>query len=315
MKRAIVIASISLLFCSGVQADVLVDQEPLSSPELGYFSRAGEGGFSCMARSGSSRSDDPLADCLELGGLKIGGLEGEAAILVGAPIAHVDGGDGVVQIHALSWAGTPNASDLTSYIAVAYDSERRTTSIQLSGSLPPPCCWRFSGLTVGDSTDALIARFGRPFSVEAVPANGATLWLYGPWPFSFEVLDGKVSSIRIVANQLAGMNEEPAARPSRAETGTEIPRGRRELDDPIARTALDSYQSCVLRSAERLERSRETADIVAASAVQSCQEARAEMLRIAAGTDWRYASVLGRAVDERVLAIAQARVVAIRSRR
>jgi hypothetical protein len=139
--------------------------------------------------------------------------------------------------------------------------------------------------------------------------------LYGQWPFSFEVLDGKVSSIRIVANQSDGMNEEPAAEPPSPDAGTEIPRGRREPDDPIARTALNSYQVCVLRSAERLERSRETADIVAASAVESCQQARAEMLQIAAGTDWRYASVLGRAVDERVLAAAQARVVAIRSRR
>lgn len=315
MVRTLLIVSISLLLSSAAGARSVVEQTSVSAPAPGYFSRAGEGSFACMARANSSRSDDPLAECLRVGNLRIGGLEGEASILIGGPVAQVDGGDGVVQVHALSWAGTPDASELTSYIAVSYDSERRTTSIQLSGSVPPRCCWRFSGLTIGDSTDALIARFGRPFSVEPVPANGATLWLYGSWPFSFEVLDGKISSIRIVASRSAEMISEAVARGPTAEPGGEIRGGRREPSDPVARAAVDSYRACVLRSAERLERSRETADIVADSALESCQQRRAEMLQIAAGSDWRYAEFLGRTVDGRVLAAAQARVVAIRSQR
>jgi hypothetical protein len=43
----------------------------------------------------------------------------------------------------------------------------------------------------------LMQFFGQPNHIEPSGEKGTELWTYNPWPFSFEVRDGHVSSIRI----------------------------------------------------------------------------------------------------------------------
>lgn len=79
-----------------------------------------------------------------------------------------------------------------------------------------------------------------------------------------------------------------------------------------ARTAL---VSCVERAATRLERSRETADIVAQAAIAACTTERDALQRAAAGDDRRFAAALMPRIDEHLRQLAQARVVTIRANR
>lgn len=279
------------------------------TPRPGHFTRVGDTSFACVTRSENSNSANVLGECLRVGPFRIGSRRGEAAILVGSPLAQVgDGSGGMADIHALSWSGKPDVSDLTSYLAVAYDDAGQAKSLQVSGA-SAPCCWRFSGLALGDSTDAITRTFGPAFSVEPVAANGADLWLYGEWPFSFEVTNGRITSIRVTAR--------PSAQASSIDREASEPRDltRRRSDDPIAREAVTNYRACATDAAARLERSAEAANIVAAAALESCGAERSAAIEAVAGSDWRYASVFGRTLDERTLSEAQTRVVSIRAAR
>lgn len=76
-----------------------------------------------------------------------------------------------------------------------------------------------------------------------------------------------------------------------------------------------ALQTCVEQAATRLERSRETAPVVAASALEACHSERRAFVVAVAGDDWRLAQELERQLDARLLRIAQSRVVEIRARR
>lgn len=254
---------------------------------------------------------DPLAGCLRTGPLVIGMSETEIRDVLSEPLAETDDGQGGrAYVYALSWAGIPNGSDLTAYAAVVYGTDRRAKSLQVSGSARPAGDWGFSGLAIGDPASDVLAKFGRPFSTSLVEFNNASLWSYGVWPFSFEVLDGVLVSIRI---RSASNSAEEAPSP----TSAEATRGRPRLEpsDPSALTQVADYRRCVTQAAARLERSGEAADIVAASALESCREKRAAALDVMAGDDWRFARVLGQRLDERASAEAQAAVVTRRAAR
>src|SRR5882724_8593004 len=80
------------------------------------------------------------------------------------------------------------------YVVMTFAQDGTADSIQLTGR-PWPDSWQFSGLTLGNSEDALRARLGE--ALETEPSDEATLiWAYRPWTFSFEVHDNKISSIR-----------------------------------------------------------------------------------------------------------------------
>jgi hypothetical protein len=58
--------------------------------------------------------------------------------------------------------------------------------------------FNFNNINLGASTDVLTQYFGKPFSVEPSDLKDTEVWSYDPWPFSFEITGGHVSSIRIV---------------------------------------------------------------------------------------------------------------------
>lgn len=314
--RLVFPVAVVLAFSFTSSAESHSGQSAQERPVVGQFVRSGENSFGCVARAGLSPTGDPLSQCLVLGPVKIGTSEAEVRMQLGAPFAELDDGiGGVAYVHALSWGGAPEGSDPTTYLILSYDEAGNAKSIQLSGSERPSCCWQFSGLTVGDSSEAVIDALGVPFSRSDTGAHGASLWQYGPWPFSFEIAAGVVSSIRINAAQ--PMSSIPGPAPAETNRSAQGPERTQRLapGDPVGQAAVSAYRECVLRSAVRLERSGETADIVAAASVESCQAERSGMVRTIAGDDWRYANVLGPTVDERVLSEAQARVVSIRATR
>ena len=56
--------------------------------------------------------------------------------------------------------------------------------------------WEFS-FPCPSPTCSVLAVFGTPYRTEPSEEKDTKLWTYGVWPFSFEIKDGRVTSIRI----------------------------------------------------------------------------------------------------------------------
>jgi hypothetical protein len=80
---------------------------------------------------------------------------------------------------------------------VATVSKNRIIALQVTGRVAAAKGYGFNGVDPGTSADALVRIFGQPFKTQPSEEQGTDLWSYGVWPFSFEVRDGLVSSIRI----------------------------------------------------------------------------------------------------------------------
>ncbi len=67
-----------------------------------------------------------------------------------------------------------------------------------AGPAPPKKDYSFNHTNLGDSTETLTRYFGAASQVTKSDLPETDVWHYGPWPFSFEVKAGRVTSIRIV---------------------------------------------------------------------------------------------------------------------
>jgi hypothetical protein len=65
----------------------------------------------------------------------------------------------------------------------------------------PADSYGFSGVKLGDSTDAAIKRRGKPMVAQPTGEGTTEIWSYQPWPFSLEITDGRVTSIRVADPQ------------------------------------------------------------------------------------------------------------------
>lgn len=173
---------------------------------VGKFKRSGAG-LACvfMLKDGVTMDDvDVLgADgpCMRTGPVVLGLPRKEAEALLGRPLTTIEDRGDAVFIYPLTWSGAPEASDLLAYAAVAYDTKDQVKLLQLSGEKAPSAGdWAFSAVRLGDPDTAVLASLGEPFSRSPVADNGAELWSYSPWAFSFEIKNGKVTSIRLSAS-------------------------------------------------------------------------------------------------------------------
>jgi hypothetical protein len=73
----------------------------------------------------------------------------------------------------------------------------KIVALQVTGTAHPKA-YGFNHVNLGDSTEMLTKYFGPAFRVGKSDLPDTDVWHYGPWPFSFEVKGGKVTSIRIV---------------------------------------------------------------------------------------------------------------------
>lgn len=87
---------------------------------------------------------------------------------------------------------------LVSYVVAGYDDAGRVTSVQLTGR-PGPITEQlpFSGIRLGAPRQLVIDTLGLPSSVNDVPQIKGKQWNYAPFPFSIELVDGVVYSIRV----------------------------------------------------------------------------------------------------------------------
>ncbi len=88
---------------------------------------------------------------------------------------------------------------LVTYVVVTYADNNLVDTIQVTGA-PWSANWKFSGIGLGDTQDALLARFGEPKQKRTSDDPGAEVWSYLPWVFSFEVKNGVVSSIKVAVD-------------------------------------------------------------------------------------------------------------------
>ncbi|WP_229184320.1 hypothetical protein [Bradyrhizobium oropedii] len=175
---------------------------PSPDPELrGEWRRAGPG-FACEVVTGNKQQPDPdqlIIACQRLGALSVGVPESALIASFGEPQRKLDQPDNAVGY--VYFLGKPQQYP---YV-VGTVKAGRVIALQASGEAPVAAA-SFNQVNLGDSTDKLRARFGIAFHVGPSGLANTDLWSYGQWPFSFEVRNERVTSIRIT---------DPTAKPTR----------------------------------------------------------------------------------------------------
>ena len=161
----------------------------------GEWRRAGEKSFACVVAAPKRLANpdpDALARaCLRIGPVGIGDSESSLKGALGEPNRTLEQPDNASAfIYFLDKPGQ------YPYL-VATMKGGRIVALQTTGPAPAKGS-RFNRVDLGDSTEKLKAQFGPAFNTGSSGLPGTDLWSYGPWPFSFEVKDGRVTSIRII---------------------------------------------------------------------------------------------------------------------
>jgi hypothetical protein len=164
-------------------------------PELrGEWRRAGAG-FACTVKSRQQIPPEKIPEvlpgaCLYLGPFGIGKSATTVKARLGEPHRTVPQQSG-----AVAWMYFLEAAGRHPHLAVTV-REDRIIALQLTGSVAAKS-YGFNSIDLGASTETLIKVFGPAQHLNPSSQTGADLWSYGPWPFSFEITNDRVSSIRI----------------------------------------------------------------------------------------------------------------------
>lgn len=134
-----------------------------------------------------------VAACAQVGPLQLGMDRSVAEKLLGQSTIEKSFGNTLLYVYALQLDETKH---MITYAVIGYDSNRRITSIQLTG-VPWEGAWSFADIKLGDSGKSVVARLGEPHGVSPGSEKGTLLWDYLPWTFSFEVKGPVVSTIRV----------------------------------------------------------------------------------------------------------------------
>jgi len=129
--------------------------------------------------------------CLHMGPLVIGDEARSVKSVAGAPYRTLPQPKGATA--AVYFLGRPEQYP---YL-VATTLQDRIVALQITGTF----AWNdfnFNHIDLGAKTERVIEHFGPPNHMEPSSIKDADLWVYRPRPFSFEVKDERVISIRIV---------------------------------------------------------------------------------------------------------------------
>lgn len=125
--------------------------------------------------------------CLHMGGLAIGD-KASAASFLGKPAQIIPG-----EKDAKNRVFFLEQPDAKPYVVVTVASGK-IVALQATGDAAVGN-WSFNGVKLGSTAQDLIGILGEPMSKE--PREGYDHWSYYPYPFSFEMTEGRVTSIRI----------------------------------------------------------------------------------------------------------------------
>jgi hypothetical protein len=143
-------------------------------------------------------SDPDLYYCLKIGQLKIGMSLDDVTSRLGAPQQDIRQSNGVTA----SMFVVLRTTSRSAYWVVSH-KDGKVVAIQLTGTAVPvdaklsTADYEFSGITLLAPEGKVRELLGPRFSESPVPQIQGTQWNYAPFPFSIQMQDGKVYSIRI----------------------------------------------------------------------------------------------------------------------
>jgi hypothetical protein len=152
-------------------------------------------GFACRVATGSVpekvlRAEVLSRACQHIGPFVIGQQAQAHGAALGEPHRKHAGAPGQTQIVYFL-----EQRDHYPYL-VATISKERIVALQVTGTSAAQG-YSFNHVELGATTDTLGSYFGQPNHVEPSELKDTELWAYRPWPFTFEVNGGHVTSIRI----------------------------------------------------------------------------------------------------------------------
>jgi hypothetical protein len=184
----IVRATATLLFLGALSAHSL-------ELEHGEWRRVGPS-FACKVGSpqplppSAVTPDALMMACLHMGPFVIRGEAGTLASVLGTPHRSLPQPKGA---KALMWF-LGEQGRYPYFVATVLND--RIVALQVTGPAPAKD-YSFNHINLGDSTQTLTEYFGPAFRVDKSDQADTDVWYYEPWPFSFEVKGGQVTSIRI----------------------------------------------------------------------------------------------------------------------
>jgi hypothetical protein len=165
-------------------------------PDLrGEWRRAGAG-FACVVKAPEKLQPGPALPvvlaraCSFLGPLALGDDAQAVTKALGAPHRSLaQPNEATASVYFLEQAG-----NYPYFVATV--SKNRIVALQVTGPVAAKG-FSFNHVDLGATTDTLRQYFGQPNHLEPSGEKDTDLWTYNPWPFSFEVKGGRVTSIRI----------------------------------------------------------------------------------------------------------------------
>jgi hypothetical protein len=161
----------------------------------GEWRRAGAG-FACAVgptnrlAPGEIKPEILSQACLHMGRFMVGDDAQMLSTTLGKPHKTLAQPKG-----ATAWVYFLEAAGQYPYL-VATVSKNRIVALQVTGPAAAKG-YTYNHIDLGAPTDILVQYFGQPNHLEPSEEKDTELWAYRPWPFSFEVRGGHVTSIRI----------------------------------------------------------------------------------------------------------------------
>jgi hypothetical protein len=153
-------------------------------------------GFSCRIPAMKDIPPDKLNPedvakaCQHMGRFRIGEAAQTLKSVLGEPSRTTPQPRG-----ATGWVYFLDGPDRYPYLVAAILNDR-IIGLQVTGPARARD-FSFNHLDLGAGTDTLLKYFGQPVRTQPSGVKDVDLWTYTPWPFSFEVTAGHVTSILI----------------------------------------------------------------------------------------------------------------------
>jgi len=157
-------------------------------PADGEYRRAGAG-LACISSEKPVVGAPSGVPCLRIGPMRLGLSMAEVAKRLGQPERELKQGAAIVRVYRIQ----SDAAEVP-YWVVTF-TQGQVTAIQLTGREAGSLA--FSSIRLGDPAGRVRELLGDPPATDEIQEIGGTRWSYRPHPFSLELVDGRVYSIRV----------------------------------------------------------------------------------------------------------------------